>query len=86
MLNRTLWSDKMKINDLALKFEDDHVWSAHRIREDLDGLESDIHDLAQDFDELRIAVLNTIPFIPGGEAKAKLLDAYDKATEQLEDI
>ena len=51
----------------------------------VDWTPSEVYELRGQFEELRIAVLNTIPFIPGGEAKAKLLDAYDKATEQLEE-
>jgi hypothetical protein len=43
-----------------------------------------IAELEQGYEELRIAALNAVCEIGGGQAKADLRDAYDKATEQLE--
>jgi hypothetical protein len=43
-----------------------------------------IADLGKGYEQLRIAALNAVCKIGGGQAKADLKDAYDKATEQLE--
>ena len=40
--------------------------------------------LEEGYEELKIAALNAIQAISGGQEKADLRDAYDKATEQLE--
>ncbi len=43
-----------------------------------------IAELEKGYEELRIAALNAVCKIGGGQAKADLRDAYDKATETLE--
>jgi hypothetical protein len=43
-----------------------------------------ITELGKGYEQLRIAALNAVCKIGGGQAKADLRDAYDKATEQLE--
>jgi hypothetical protein len=43
-----------------------------------------IAELEKGYEELRMAALNAVCKIGGGQAKADLRDAYDKATEQLE--
>jgi hypothetical protein len=41
-------------------------------------------ELEKGYEELRMAALHAVCKIGGGQAKADLRDAYDKATEQLE--
>jgi hypothetical protein len=41
-------------------------------------------ELEKGYEELRMAALNAVCKIGGGQTKADLRDAYDKATEQLE--
>jgi hypothetical protein len=41
-------------------------------------------ELEKGYEELRVAALDAVCKIGGGQAKADLRDAYDKATEQLE--
>jgi hypothetical protein len=43
-----------------------------------------IAELEKGYEQLRIAALNAVCKIGGGQAKADLRGAYDKATEQLE--
>jgi hypothetical protein len=45
-----------------------------------------IVELEQGYEELRIAALYAVCKISGGQAKADLRDAYDKATEHLETL
>ena len=48
------------------------------------GSQSDkIADLEKGYEELRIAALHAVCKISGGQTKADLRDAYDKATEHL---
>jgi len=42
-----------------------------------------IAELEKGYEELRIAALHAVCKIGGGQAKADLRDAYDKATEYL---
>ena len=42
-----------------------------------------IGELEEGYEELRIAALHAVCKIGGGQAKADLRDAYDKATEYL---
>ena len=42
-----------------------------------------IEELEKGYEELRIAALHAVCKIGGGQAKADLRDAYDKATEYL---
>ena len=41
-------------------------------------LERERNELAAQVESLRSAILNAIPFIPGGSVKANLRDAYDE--------
>jgi hypothetical protein len=41
-------------------------------------------EIEKGYEELRMAALHAVCKIGGGQAKADLRDAYDKATEQLE--
>jgi hypothetical protein len=43
-------------------------------------------ELMKGYEELRITALHAVCKIGGGQAKADLRDAYDKATEQLEKL
>jgi hypothetical protein len=45
---------------------------------------SRIQQLESGYEELRVAALNAVCKIGGGQAKADLRDAYDKATEYFE--
>jgi hypothetical protein len=47
-------------------------------------LKNKITELEVGYEQLRIAALHAVCKIGGGQAKADLRDAYDKATEQLE--
>jgi hypothetical protein len=47
-------------------------------------LKNKITELEGGYEQLRIAALHAVCKIGGGQAKADLRDAYDKATEQLE--
>ena len=49
-----------------------------------DAMTGKIAELEKGYEQLRIAALNAVCKIGGGQAKADLRDAYDKATEQLE--
>jgi hypothetical protein len=44
----------------------------------------EISELEKGYEELRMATLWAVQLMSGGQAKADLRDAYDKATEQLE--
>jgi hypothetical protein len=44
----------------------------------------EISELEKGYEELRMATLWAVQLMGGGQAKADLRDAYDKATEQLE--
>jgi hypothetical protein len=44
----------------------------------------EISELGKGYEELRMATLWAVQLMSGGQAKADLRDAYDKATEQLE--
>jgi replicative DNA helicase len=46
--------------------------------------EKRIAELEKGYEELRMATLWAVQLMSGGQAKADLRDAYDKATEQLE--
>ena len=48
-------------------------------------LQKQARELTEGYNELRIAALDAIQIMPSGDAKANLRDAYDKATEQLDD-
>lgn len=41
-------------------------------------LEQERNELSAQVERLRLAILNAIPFIPGGNVKANLRDAYDE--------
>jgi hypothetical protein len=43
-----------------------------------------VAEIKKNYEELRIAALTAVCIISGGQAKADLRDAYDKATEYLE--
>tara|TARA_R110000851_G_scaffold5671_1_gene23230 strand:- start:16568 stop:16789 length:222 start_codon:yes stop_codon:yes gene_type:complete len=45
-----------------------------------------IAELEKGYEELRMATLWAVQLMGGGQAKADLRDAYDKATEQLEKL
>jgi hypothetical protein len=45
-----------------------------------------ITELENGYEELRIAALYAVCKMSGGQAKADLRDAYDKATEHLESL
>jgi hypothetical protein len=49
-----------------------------------DANQDRIAELEKGYEELRIAALYAVCKMSGGQAKADLRDAYDKATEQLE--
>ena len=48
------------------------------------ALNKRIAELEKGYEELRMAALDAICKIGGGQAKADLRDAYDKATDHLE--
>jgi hypothetical protein len=54
---------------------------AHRRNEAKDER---IAELEKGYEELRMAALWAVQLMSGGQAKADLRDAYDKATEQLQ--
>mgnify|MGYP003638344206 CR=1 FL=1 len=83
-LNDCLWPDCNQIDSNGR-------WS-HRLPvirsladiKELVELRKDIAKLERGYEELRMATLWAVQLMGGGQAKADLRDAYDKATEQLE--
>jgi hypothetical protein len=59
---------------------DSHLANAFAKR--LDTKDKRIAELEQGYEELQVATLNAIQVISGGQAKADLRDAYDKATKE----
>ena len=65
------------------------IWACNNFRsladiKELVELRNEKAELEKGYEELRMAALNAVCKIGGGQTKADLRDAYDKATEQLE--